>query len=205
MVAISKKCRLCRRERTKLFLKGLRCFSPKCPIEKKGGVPPGVHGLRSGFRPSSFAKQLREKQKIKRIYGVSESQFKNYFLLAKRKRGDTGMLLLQSLEMRLDNVLCRLGLTPSHATARQLVVHGHVLVNGKKLTIPSYLVKMGDEITLSEKAQKMEKIQTWVARKEKIPSWFKKKGFIGKVSALPKREDMDSEMNESLVVEYYSK
>ena len=202
---LNKKCRLCRRERVKLFLKGARCFSPKCPLEKKGAIPPGIHGFKSGFRPSSYAGQLREKQKTKRMYALSEAGFKNYLEKAKEFKGDTGQILLQHLEMRLDNVVYRLGLVPSRVTARQLVSHGHVFVNGKRLTIPSYSVKVGDEISLSEKARKMEKIQTWVARKEETPSFVKRTGFIGKMVAIPKREEISSEIDESLIVEYYSK
>jgi len=205
MARISQKCRLCRREKTKLFLKGARCFSPKCPLEKKGPVPPGVHGIRSGFRPSAYARQLREKQKARRMYLLSETSFKNYFKKAEKAKGNTGLLFLQFLEMRLDSVVYRLGLAPSRATARQLVSHGHVLVNGKKLTIPSYSVKIGDEISLSKKALAMEKIQSWIARKEKVPSYLKKKGYIGKLVDLPKREDLPSEIDESLIIEYYSR
>lgn len=205
MAKITKKCRLCRREKAKLFLKGGRCFSPKCPIEKKGAVPPGIHGLRSGIRPSAYGKQLREKQKVKRIYGLSETQLKNYFLAAGKEKGNVGELLLRLLEMRFDNVFYRLGLAPSRATARQLIGHGQVLINGKKLTIPSYQVKKGDEITLSEKARKMEKIQSWIARKEDVPGWLKKRGFVGKVVSLPEMENIVSEIDESLVVEYYSR
>jgi len=205
MTKIGPKCRLCRRERVKLFLKGARCFSPKCPLERKGPVPPGVHGIRSGFRPSSYAKQLREKQKAKRMYLLSETSFKNYLKKAKRARGDTGQLMLQLLETRLDSVVYRLGLVPSRATARQLVSHGHVLVNGKRLTIPSYSVKTGDEVSLSDKARKMEKVQSWIAKKEEIPSFLKRKGYIGKLAELPKRDELPSEIDESLIIEYYSR
>ena len=205
MARLIKKCRLCRRERTKLFLKGARCFSPKCPLEKRGAVPPGVHGVKSGVRQSLYAKQLREKQKIKRFYGVSERQLRNYFKVVSKKKG-LGKKLLQFLEMRLDNVVYRLGLSPSRATARQLIVHGQVFVNQKKLTIPSYQVKVGDEISLSEKARKMKKIQSWLAKKETaVPEWLKKKGFIGKINDKPKEEDMPSELDEHLIVEFYSR
>jgi len=205
MARLIKKCRLCRRERTKLFLKGARCFSPKCPLEKRGAVPPGVHGIKSGVRQSLYAKQLREKQKTKRFYGVSERQLRNYFKVVSKKKG-LGKKLLQFLEMRLDNVVYRLGLSPSRATARQLIVHGQVFVNQKKLTIPSYQVKVGDEISLSEKARKMKKIQSWLAKKETtVPEWLKKKGFIGKINNKPKEEDMPSELDEHLIVEFYSR
>jgi len=206
MARIMKKCRLCRRERTKLFLKGARCFSPKCPIEKRGAVPPGVHGVKSGVRLSTYGKQLREKQKVKRLYGVSERQMKNYFKKAIKEKGATGELLLRLLETRLDNVVYRLGLAPSRATARQLVVHGHVLVNGKKLTVPSYQVEVGDQIGLTEKAAKMDKIQSWLAKKDlEIPSWLERKGLIGKVKDFPKREEMPQELDEHLIVEFYSR
>lgn len=197
---------MCRRERSKLFLKGARCFSPKCPIEKRGAVPPGVHGVKSGVRLSTYGKQLREKQKVKRFYGVSERQIKNYFKKVIEEKGATGELLLRLLETRLDNVVYRLGLAPSRATARQLVVHGHILVNGKKLTIPSYQVKTGDQISLTEKAAKMDKVQSWLAKKDlEIPSWLERKGLVGKVKDFPKREEMPQELDEHLIVEFYSR
>lgn len=205
MARINRKCRLCRRERAKLFLKGARCFSPKCPIEKDGGTPPGVHGQKSGFRQSSYGKQLREKQKVKRSYGLSETHLKAYFLKAKQEKGNAGERLLIFLESRLDNTLYRLGLVPSRATARQLISHGHILVDGKKITIPSYQISVGQQISLSDKAQKMKKVQAMTKNKEKPPSWLKKKGFIGKIASLPERDDITSEVNESLIVEYYSR
>ena len=206
MARMIKKCRLCRRERTKLFLKGARCFSPKCPIERRGAVPPGVHGVKSGVRLSTYGKQLREKQKVKKLYGVSERQMKNYFQKAIKEKGATGELLLRFLETRLDNVVYRLGLAPSRATARQLIVHGHILVNGKKLTIPSYQIKIGDQISLSEKAAKMDKIQVWLAKKDwETPSWLVRKGLLGKIKEFPKREEMPQELNEHLIVEFYSR
>jgi len=205
MAKILKKCRLCRRERTKLFLKGARCFSPKCPIEKNGGTPPGDHGLRSGIRMSSYGKQLREKQKAKRIYGLSETKFKNYFKRAEAEKANTGELMLQYLETRLDNVVYLLNFAPSRATARQLIVHGFVKVNGKKMRSPSFQVSKGDEIVLSKKARKMEKVEKGRAKKEKPPSWLSVSGFVGKVKALPTKENMESEIDESLIVEYYSR
>jgi len=203
MARILNKCKLCRRERTKLFLKGARCFSPKCPIEKKGGVPPGEHGMTSGMRPSAYSKQLREKQKVKRIFGVSEKQLKNYLLQAEQKKGDTGEEFLRLLLMRLDNAVYQLGLAPSRATSRQLISHGHVLVNDRKLTVPSYQVKIDDQISLSDQAIKMEKVKTGLEKKEELPSWLKRKGFIGKIGGEPKREDMVADIDESLVIEYY--
>lgn len=188
-----------------MFLKGTRCFSAKCPIEKDGGTPPGVHGSKSGFRQSAYAKQLRAKQKTKRLYGLSESQFKNYFLKAKKEKGITGEILLRFLEMRFDNCLYRLGLSPSRVAARQLIGHGHVLLNNQKVTIPSFMVSPGDQIGLSEKALKMEKNKYALAKKEKPPSWLERKGFLGRVVDLPKRDQMPTEIDESLIVEYYSR
>ncbi len=188
-----------------MFLKGARCFSAKCPIEKNGGTPPGVHGSRSGFRQSAFAKQLREKQKTKRLYSLSETQFKNYFTKAKKEKGIVGEVLLRFLEMRLDNCVYRLGLVPSRLSARQMISHGYVLVNNKKVTIPSFMVGLGDQISLSEKALKMEKNKYALAKKEKPPSWLERKGFLGRVVSLPERDQMPIEINESLIVEYYSR
>lgn len=206
MARITKKCRLCRREGTKLFLKGARCFSPKCPIEKKGAVPPGVHGVKYTGRLSEYGVQLREKQKVKRTYGVSETQFKRYFSEAVRQKGERGENLLRMLETRLDNVIYRLGFAPSRAAARQLVVHGHVRVNGKKVRIPSYRVNVGDKITLSKKALQINYIQEWLSRGEvKPPGWLKKLNSGGEVLSLPTREQMPSDVDESLVIEFYSR
>ncbi len=205
MVKLDRKCRLCRRERQKLFLKGARCFSPNCPIDKKGGVPPGDHGLRSGVRPSEYAKQLREKQKIKRIFGISEHQFKKYFEKAEEEKGNTAELLLVFLERRLDNVVNRLGFAPSRASARQLIGHGHVLVNGEKVTFPSYQVEIGDEISLKEKSRKITYLQEWKENNKEVPAWLMRKGWLGKVERLPKRDEMISGVEESLVVEFYSR
>ncbi len=205
MARITDKCRLCRRERVKLFLKGGRCLSPKCPIEKRGAVPPGFYGIRSGIKPSDYAIQLREKQKAKRYYGILEKQFKNYYQKASGlvNRGEG---LLKLLEMRLDNVIHRLGLAPSRAMARQLVNHGHILVNGKKVKIPSYQVKVGDQISLDKKAEELVVIEEWLARKEvKIPRWLEKKGKKGKVLRMPKREEMPQDINENLIIEFYSR
>lgn len=205
MAKLDKKCRLCRRERQKLFLKGARCYSPNCPIEKKGAVPPGDHGLRSGVRPSEYAKQLREKQKIKRIFGVSEGKFKQYCEQAEEEKGNTAELLITFLETRLDNVVKRLGFAPSSATARQLITHGHVLVNGEKVTIPSYQVEINDVISLKEKARKIPYIETWAEEHQEVPAWLKRKGWQGKMERLPGREEMVSGVEESLVIEFYSR
>jgi len=205
MAKILRKCRLCRRERAKLFLKGERCFSPKCPIEKDGGTPPGDHGLKSGIRMSSYGKQLREKQKAKRIYGLSETKFKDYFSRAEAEKANTGELILQYLETRLDNVVYLFGFAPSRATARQLIVHGFVQVNNKKIMSPSFQMSKNDTVILNEKARKMEKVEKNKAKKEKLASWLEAKGFIGRVKALPTKKDMESEIDESLIVEYYSR
>jgi len=200
-----KKCRQCRREGEKLFLKGTRCHSPKCPIEKKGAVPPGDHGLYSGRRLSEYGQQLREKQKLKRTFGVNEKQLKNYLQQAEQEDGNTSELLIRYLETRLDNVLYRLGLVPSRATAKQLINHGHVLVNGQKLTASSYQVQLDDEIQLGGKAQEMTKIKEWLEREGKTAQWLQRKGFIGKVKRQPEREEMVTNIDESLIIEYYSR
>jgi len=203
---LDSKCRLCRREGTKLFLKGERCFSPKCPLEKKGAVAPGQHGLKMRRRLSEYGVQLREKQKAKRTYGVLERQFRRYFKKAFKKRGVTGEALLQLLELRLDNVVYRLGLVPSRSVARQLVHHGHILVDGKKVDIPSYQVKPGQVINLNPKAMKIEVVKKSLAEKKKeIPSWLQKKAAVGKIIRLPTREEIGADIAEQLIVEYYSR
>jgi len=206
MAKLSKKCRLCRREGQKLFLKGDRCHSAKCPLEKKGAVPPGQHGIKSFRRLSSYGQQLREKQKTKRIYGVLEKQFRRLYKKAEKKKGDTGFILLQLLELRLDNVLYRLGTVPSRTFARQIITHGHVTVNGKKMTIPSYLVRKDDLVTFNQQISKMTSVQSWIKEKRvKTPSWIQKKAIVGKVIGLPERKEIDENIDESLIVEYYSK
>jgi len=203
---LDSKCRLCRREGRKLFLKGERCFSPKCPLEKKGAVAPGQHGLKMRRRLSEYGVQLREKQKAKRTYGVLERQFRRYFKKAFKKRGATGEALLQLLESRLDNVVYRLGFVPSRSVARQLVHHGHILVDGKKVDIPSYQVKPGQVINLNLKAMKMEVVKKSLAEKKKeIPSWLQKKAAVGKIIRLPTREEIGADIAEQLIVEYYSR
>lgn len=203
---LDSKCRLCRREGTKLFLKGERCFSPKCPLEKKGAVAPGQHGLKMRRRLSEYGVQLREKQKAKRTYGVLERQFRRYFKKAFKKRGVTGEALLQLLESRLDNVVYRLGFVPSRSVARQVVRHGHILVDGKKVDIPSYQVKPGQVINLNPKAMKMEVVKKSLAEKKKeIPSWLQKKAAVGKIIRLPTRGEIGADIAEQLIVEYYSR
>ncbi|MCD6289381.1 MAG: 30S ribosomal protein S4 [Anaerolineae bacterium] len=204
-------CKLCRREGQKLFLKGERCFSPKCPLEKGRNYPPGMHGKQSQFRrrESEFGLQLREKQKAKRIYGVLERQFRRYFREALRSKGLTGATLLILLERRLDNVVYRLGLADSRAQARQLVRHGHIEVNGRKTNIPSYLVKAGDVISVRERSRKTTYFRDLMERlgERPVPEWlsFDPDALTGRVLALPTRDQIDVVINEQLVVEYYSR
>lgn len=201
------KFKLDRREGQNLFLKGKRSVSGKHPIDKKGAVPPGQHGPRSlRKKQSDFGLQLREKQKVKRMYGVLEKQFKKYFSEASKEKGNTGMALLRTLETRLDNVIYKLGLAPSRNAGRQMVSHGHVRVNEKKVNIPSFNVKMGDVISLSEKAQKFSSIpEALELRGEDIPRWLTRKGLVGKVEKLPEAEELETIANEQLIVEYYSR
>ncbi len=200
-------CRLCRREGQKLFLKGDRCYSGKCAIEKRAYAP-GQHG-QSRKKLSEYGLQLREKQKAKRFYGVLEGQFAHYYELAEKKQGVTGENLLQILESRLDNVIYRLGFGLSRAEARQLVVHGHFLVNGKKVDIPSYLVKEGDVIAIKETSRSLPKIKAIIEATEgkNIPEWLSldKNSLQGTVVTLAKRSDIDLEIAEHLIVELYSK
>lgn len=200
-------CRLCRRENLKLYLKGDRCYSDKCAFERRS-YPPGQHGQgRSKF--SSYGVQLREKQKVKRMYGLVEKQFRNFFAKAERQKGITGTNLLILLERRLDNMVYRLGFANSRNEARQLVQHNHFNVNGRKVSIPSYLVKIGDVIELREKSRKSAKINDsleGVARRG-IPSWLEldKEHYGGRILALPSREDLTMPIKEQLIVELYSK
>lgn len=200
-------CRLCRREGTKLFLKGERCYSDKCSVTRRAYAP-GQHG-QSRKKVSEYGTQLREKQKARRYYGVLESQFAGYYEDAARMAGMTGENLLRILESRLDNVVYRLGLASSRAEARQLVVHGHYNVNGKRVDIPSYQVKEGDVVAVNEKTRSSEKmkaiIETCGARP--VPVWldYNKDTLEAKVVRLPNREDIDVDIQELLIVEYYSK
>ena len=203
------KCRLCRREGLKLFLKGDRCFRDTCAVEKRN-FPPGQHGRDHRPKTVGYGIQLREKQKVKRIYRVLENQFANYFKKAEKKKGITGEILLLSLERRLDNVACRLGFAPSRDQARQLVTHGHILVNGKKLNIPSAQVKAGDVIALREKSRKNQQVLDSVGSvggRGGIPAWLTldAEGLKGTVVALPKRDDIQMPIDEQLIVELYSK
>jgi len=201
-------CRLCRRERMKLFLKGERCFKEKCAIERRG-YPPGQHGQRRGRKTVGYGLQLREKQKVKRIYGVLERQFRLYFQDADRRKGITGETLLQTLERRLDNVVYSLGFASSRAQARQLVRHGHVLVDSKKTSIPSFQVRVGQTISVREGSRKNPQLQTALesATGRGVPDWLTldAESFTGKVQALPSREDIKLPIQEQLIVELYSR
>ena len=192
----------------KLFLKGDRCFKEKCAIERRA-YPPGQHGQRRGRRSLGYGPQLREKQKVKRIYGVLEKQFRNYFKDAERRRGVTGDNLLVSLERRLDNVVYNLGFASSRSQARQLVRHGHIQIDGTKTTIPSYQVKAGQQVGVKEGSRKNEFIRSSVetARGRGIPSWLEldPDNFVGRVTALPTREDIKLPIEEQLIVELYSR
>jgi len=207
---IGPKCRLCRREGEKLFLKGEKCLTGKCPIESRL-FPPGQHGQarRARARLSDYALQLREKQKVRRIYGVLERQFRLYYKEADRRKGSTGESLLQMLESRLDNVVCRMGFAASRSESRQLVRHNGVVVNGRKVNIPSYQLRPGDVVAVAEKARKQLRVQAAVdvAQQRSIPDWLDvdAKKLEGTFKAKPERSDLPAEINEHLVVELYSK
>ena len=200
-------CKLCRREGTKLFLKGERCMTGKCALDRRSTVP-GQHGA-ANKKMKEYGMQMREKQKAKRYYGVLERQFKNYFEEADRKEGMTGENLLKLLERRLDNVVYRMGMAESRKEARQLVLHAHFLLNGKKVSIPSMLVRVGDEITIAPASKDLTKIKELVECIDtKIsPKWLEvdKENIKAKVIALPEREDIDFPFEEQLIVELYSK
>ena len=203
-------CKLCRREGEKLFLKGERCTSPKCALERRPYAP-GLHGRRSQFRrkESNYALQLRAKQKARRVYGVLERQFRRYFREAERLRGLTGTNLLVILESRLDNVVYRFGFAFSRPQARQIVRHGHVEVNGRKVNIPSYLVKPGDIVAIRPTSRKKGMIQDVALDLEHraVPDWLSRDetSLSGRVLSMPRREDIDVAINEQLIVEYYSR
>ena len=200
-------CRLCRREGMKLFLKGDRCFKEKCAIERRGYAP-GQHGRRRS-KVQGYGIQLREKQKVKRIYGVLERQFRNYFAKASQRKGITGANLLQMLERRMDNVVYRLGFASSRAMARQLVAHGHFLVNGKRVDIPAALVGVGAVVSLSQGSRNNEEIKMCLdtAKGRGVPAWLELDAdrFQGTVKQLPNREDISLPIQEQLIVELYSK
>ena len=201
-------CRLCRRENLKLFLKGDRCYGDKCAFERRP-YPPGQHGQRRGGKLSDYRLQLREKQKVKRIYGVLEKQFRRYYYRAEKQKGITGTNLLILLECRLDNVVYRMGFASSRKQARQLISYNHFLVADKKVNIPSYQVKVGDVVQVREGSQKVpafsEALETVVRRG--IPEWMEveKENFRGTLKALPNREELTMPIQEQLIVELYSK
>ena len=203
-------CRLCRREGMKLFLKGERCYSPKCSYEKRT-YPPGMHGKKGTFKRkvSDFSLQLREKQKARRVYGVQERQFRRYFRTAARVPGMTGITLLQILERRLDNVVYRMGLADSRAQARQLVLHGHFALNGHNHNIPSYLVQVGDLLEVRPNSRSNGYFKAVADRlgERSMPAWLEFDGnrMAGRVLAAPDRQTVDVPMNEQLIVEYYSR
>lgn len=200
-------CRLCRREGVKLYLKGDRCYSDKCAIGRRAYAP-GQHG-QNRKKTSEYGVQLREKQKARRVYGVLEKQFRNYFKKADRQKGITGENLLKLLERRLDNVVYRLGFGNSRAEARQLVRHGHFTVNGKKVNIPSYLVRVGEQIAVTEESKKSPKFVDIadLAAHKTVPAWLEldKETLVGKMIALPTRQDIDVPVQEHLIVELYSR
>ncbi len=199
---------MCRRENLKLFLKGDRCYSDKCAFERRSYAP-GQHGQNRFRKVSDYAIQLREKQKVKHMYGMLEGQFKRYFQMADRSRGVTGENLLILLERRLDNTVYRLGFASSRDQARQLIRHNHFLVNGKKVNIPSYSVQVGDQITLKEKSRKNEMIIDNMegAARRGVPSWLEldKGTFTGTVKSMPNRDEITLPIQEQLIVELYSK
>ena len=201
-------CRLCRREAMKLFLKGERCYTEKCAIEKRN-FPPGQHGKRRAQKMLGYGVQLREKQKVKRIYGVAERQFRGYYFKASRMKGVTGENLLSLLERRLDNIVFRLGFAASRKEARILVTHGHFNVNGRRVNIPSFVARPGDVVELREKSRVSLRFQELVSAMDRkgLPSWLEldKQNFKGKVASAPMREDIAMPINENLIVELYSK
>ncbi len=201
-------CRLCRREGMKLFLKGERCYTEKCAIEKRN-FPPGQHGKRRAAKLAGYGLQLREKQRVKRIYGVLEEQFRLYFESAERQRGITGEVLLQLLERRLDNVVYRLGLATSRPQAREFVRHGHFVVNGRNVNVPSFLVKAGDAVTVKGRSQKNVVIQHAMeeVKGRGVPEWLQLQPdkFEGRVVSLPTRAQINLPIQEQLIVELYSK
>jgi len=202
------RCKQCRREAAKLFLKGDRCVTDKCAFERRGYAP-GEHGRERRLRLTDYGIQLREKQKARRIYGIMEKQFKNYFLSAERKKGITGETLLQMLECRLDNLVFRLGFAPSRQSARQLVKHGHFTVNRRKVNVPSFQVRPGHEITVREKSRELQviKISIEMSQGRETPSWLQidRENFSGRLLEIPSRELIPVPIQEQLIVGLYSK
>ncbi len=203
---IDPKCRLCRREGVKLYLKGARCFSPKCPIEKRGAQVPGQHGKkRARGRISGYGTQLREKQKAKRTYAVLESQFHGYYEQAIKAKDNTAEVLIQLLESRLDNVCFRMGFVTSRSLARQLVTHGNVLVNGKKVDVPSFQTKPGMVISLPEHAAKFDFVAPNLIEKNQPAKWLSRVGTQGKIDRMPTRDEIGSDIKTNLIIEFYSR
>jgi small subunit ribosomal protein S4 len=201
-------CRLCRREDMKLFLKGERCYTDKCGYERRS-YPPGQHGQARRRKRSDYGEQLREKQKVKRIYGIAERQFRGYYFKASRMKGVTGDNLIQLLERRLDNVVYRMGFASDHAESRQLVRHGHFKVNGRRVNIPSYLVRSNDVVEVQEGSRTVTRIVDALGAVERrgVPRWMEldKDGFKGTVKSMPARDDVTLPIREQLIVELYSK
>jgi small subunit ribosomal protein S4 len=205
---IDANCRLCRRERQKLFLKGTKCFTEKCPVERRGYAP-GQHGQSRRSKVSEYGVQLREKQKVRRMYGLQETQFHNYFTRALKQTGRTGELLVKLLERRLDNTVYRLGLAPSRKTARQLITHGHILVNNKSVSIPSYVLKAGDSVGVRDKSKKLDVFHSSMKRMKDnaMLPWLSldKATMTGTFLNIPERADIPLNADEQLIVELYSK
>ncbi len=201
-------CRLCRRERQKLFLKGTKCFTEKCPVERRG-FPPGQHGQSRRTKISEYGVQLREKQKVRRMYGLMETQFRNYFDKALKQTGRTGETLVKLLERRFDNVVYRLGFAPSRKAARQLIIHGHFLVNNVPVDIPSYLLKGGDLVQVRDQSKKLDVIHSSMKRMKDTAMlpWLSldKAAMSGTFLNIPERPDIPLNANEQLIVELYSK
>jgi small subunit ribosomal protein S4 len=201
-------CRQCRRERQKLFLKGTKCFTEKCPVERRA-FPPGQHGQSRRTKVSEYGVQLREKQKVRRMYGLMETQFRNYFARALKQTGRTGETLVKLLERRLDNVVYRMGFAPSRKAARQLITHGHFLVNSQPVDIPSYLLRAGDIVQVREKSKKLEVMHSSIKRMKDTAMlpWLSldKAAMTGTFLNVPERADIPLNANEQLIVELYSK
>lgn len=191
--------RLCRREGVRM------CNAKKCPLDRKGAQPPGQHGRKFAGRVSDYGTQLREKQKVKRIYGVLEKRFRRYYNQALKTESNTGLRLLQLLETRLDNIVFRSQFAPSRRTARQLVNHGHVLVDGQKVTIPSFQLKPGQTITIKPKTLKLDLVTESLNSKDKPPAWIKRKATVSQLDRLPDRDDLSQDINEQLIIEFYSR
>jgi small subunit ribosomal protein S4 len=201
-------CRLCRRERQKLFLKGTKCFTEKCPVERRG-FPPGQHGQSRRTKISEYGVQLREKQKVRRTYGLMETQFRNYFQKALKQTGRTGEILVKMLERRFDNVVYRMGFAPSRKAARQLISHGHFLINAKPVDIPSYLLKAGDTVQVRDRSKRLDVVHASMKRMKDAAMlpWLSldKAAMTGTFLSVPERADIPLNADEQLIVELYSK